>query len=169
MSARTPWFLRRAVAGPQRSARTPALAGSGSAGAGTLLGVTWNADIPWDPEAEPPPLDDEPPYDPYYDEGPVRREPLRQAQGTRAQGTGAQGTGVLPVEPAETTPVETTSPETAVEALQRVFGYETFRGDQAAIIQNVIDGGDTVVLMPTGGGKSLCYQIPSLVRGARVS
>jgi len=116
--------------------------------------VTWNADIPWDPEAEPPPLDDEPPYDPFYDEG-----PLRQAQGTQAPGTQAPF-----VEPVEMTAPEVATPETAVEALQRVFGYETFRGDQAAIIQNVIDGGDTVVLMPTGGGKSLCYQIPSLVR-----
>ncbi|HRN28888.1 MAG TPA: DNA helicase RecQ [Terrimesophilobacter sp.] len=53
---------------------------------------------------------------------------------------------------------------TALETLHRVFGYEEFRGDQAAIIDHVVGGGDAVVLMPTGGGKSLCYQIPSLVR-----
>jgi len=52
----------------------------------------------------------------------------------------------------------------AAEALHTVFGYEAFRGDQAAIIQQVVDGGDALVLMPTGGGKSLCYQIPALVR-----
>ncbi|ARP96286.1 DNA helicase RecQ [Bordetella genomosp. 13] len=52
----------------------------------------------------------------------------------------------------------------ALGVLQRVFGYESFRGDQQAIVQHVIDGGDALVLMPTGGGKSLCYQVPALVR-----
>ena len=58
-------------------------------------------------------------------------------------------------------------PETApapLDVLRRVFGYGEFRGDQAAIVDHVCAGGDAVVLMPTGGGKSLCYQIPSLVR-----
>ncbi len=48
--------------------------------------------------------------------------------------------------------------------LQDVFGYEQFRGPQAAIIGHVVDGGDALVLMPTGGGKSLCYQVPAIVR-----
>jgi ATP-dependent DNA helicase RecQ len=58
-------------------------------------------------------------------------------------------------------------PETApapLDVLRRVFGYGDFRGDQAAIVDHVCAGGDAVVLMPTGGGKSLCYQVPSLVR-----
>jgi len=52
----------------------------------------------------------------------------------------------------------------AAEILARVFGYESFRGDQQAIVDHVVRGGDALVLMPTGGGKSLCYQVPSLVR-----
>ncbi|MBW4031050.1 MAG: DNA helicase RecQ [Acidobacteria bacterium] len=52
----------------------------------------------------------------------------------------------------------------ALEILHRVFGYEDFRGLQSAIVERVIEGGDALVLMPTGGGKSLCYQIPALVR-----
>ncbi|MGB3742022.1 MAG: DNA helicase RecQ [Castellaniella sp.] len=53
---------------------------------------------------------------------------------------------------------------TALDALHDVFGYGAFRGEQQAIIEHIIGGGDALVLMPTGGGKSLCYQIPSLVR-----
>ncbi|MBU2887530.1 DNA helicase RecQ [Gilvimarinus agarilyticus] len=54
--------------------------------------------------------------------------------------------------------------QTALQTLQSTFGYEAFRGPQAEIIETVIAGQDALVLMPTGGGKSLCYQIPALVR-----
>src|SRR6187431_465393 len=53
---------------------------------------------------------------------------------------------------------------TAQSVLEKTFGYSTFRGQQAEIIEQVVAGGDALVLMPTGGGKSLCYQIPALVR-----
>ncbi len=51
-----------------------------------------------------------------------------------------------------------------IEVLRTTFGFEAFRGEQAAIIDHVLAGGDALVLMPTGGGKSLCYQIPALCR-----
>ncbi|HYM04177.1 MAG TPA: RecQ family ATP-dependent DNA helicase, partial [Stellaceae bacterium] len=52
----------------------------------------------------------------------------------------------------------------ALDLLRSVFGYDAFRGEQRAIIDHVSDGGDALVLMPTGGGKSLCFQIPALIR-----
>ncbi|MEU0442267.1 DNA helicase RecQ [Streptomyces sp. NPDC006186] len=68
--------------------------------------------------------------------------------GRRAEDSAATGTAV----------------SEALATLHRVFGYEAFRGEQDAVIEHVVAGGDAVVLMPTGGGKSLCYQIPALVR-----
>ncbi len=58
----------------------------------------------------------------------------------------------------------TASLESARTVLSEVFGYDSFRGEQEAVVEHVVAGGDAVVLMPTGGGKSLCYQIPSIVR-----
>lgn len=52
----------------------------------------------------------------------------------------------------------------AHHCLQEVFGYSVFRGEQEAVINHLINGGDALVLMPTGGGKSLCYQLPALLR-----
>jgi len=60
-----------------------------------------------------------------------------------------------------TMPVMSSNP---TEILQHVFGYDSFRGLQASIIETLITGQDALVLMPTGGGKSLCYQIPALIR-----
>lgn len=71
------------------------------------------------------------------------------------------GTGVTDMTTGVTTDVTESE---ARQTLHRVFGYETFRGEQEAVVDHVVAGGDAVVLMPTGGGKSLCYQIPSLVR-----
>ncbi|MEU6576071.1 DNA helicase RecQ [Streptomyces sp. NPDC046805] len=68
-----------------------------------------------------------------------------------------RGTGVISEMPGSTE-------SEALTTLHKVFGYEAFRGEQEAIVEHVVAGGDAVVLMPTGGGKSLCYQIPSLVR-----
>ncbi|MDE2088213.1 MAG: DEAD/DEAH box helicase, partial [Xanthomonadaceae bacterium] len=55
-------------------------------------------------------------------------------------------------------------PRTPLDILHAVFGYPGFRGQQQAIVEHVAEGGDALVLMPTGGGKSLCYQIPALLR-----
>ena len=54
--------------------------------------------------------------------------------------------------------------EPALERLRHVFGFDQFRGEQAEVVDCLIDGGDALVLMPTGGGKSLCYQLPALLR-----
>jgi ATP-dependent DNA helicase RecQ len=56
------------------------------------------------------------------------------------------------------------APTEPLSILNQVFGYPAFRGEQAAVVEQVVGGGDALVLMPTGGGKSLCYQIPAIAR-----
>lgn len=77
--------------------------------------------------------------------------------------SGTGRTGVTDVTDVTDVTMDVTESD-ARQTLHRVFGYETFRGEQEAVVDHVVAGGDAVVLMPTGGGKSLCYQIPSLVR-----
>lgn len=126
--------------------------------AGYTQNVTSSAGF--DPEFGDPyadaPFDDEPPFDPYADV-PFDDEPptdLDFAGGPPPQ------EGYAPV------PKRTRASQyaTALGALHEVFGYDAFRGDQAAIVEQVIAGGDAIVLMPTGGGKSITYQVPALVR-----
>ncbi|QGQ18377.1 DNA helicase RecQ [Cellulomonas sp. JZ18] len=104
----------------------------------------WDVEPPadaWEPPADPWGPDVSPP------DGPGRAAPRRP----------------LPARAAEPGP-PAPSHGTPLEVLHRVWGYDAFRGEQAAIVDTVVAGGDAVVLMPTGGGKSLCYQVPALVR-----
>lgn len=106
--------------------------------------MSWNPnplgadEVPWDPDELPPPPDDEWAPPPEFPE-PIEAI-LAEVRAAPARFA------------------------TAAEALHTVFGYESFRGEQAEVIAQVAGGGDAVVLMPTGAGKSLCYQIPSLLR-----
>ncbi|ALX66248.1 DNA helicase RecQ [Microbacterium sp. XT11] len=106
----------------------------------------------WEPSEPPEPMDWEP-------QGPGFEPPLDWGSGP--------STPVVASAPASVPAVGRAAPSrfaSALEALTTVFGYDAFRGDQAAIVEQVIAGGDAVVLMPTGGGKSITYQVPALVR-----
>jgi len=88
--------------------------------------------------------------------------------GLSQAGNARAGEGRTPPE-AQTSPDAPTPPDAATlsdarRLLSEVFGYPDFRGAQGRVIEHVLGGGDALVLMPTGGGKSLCYQIPALLR-----
>ncbi|RLK52364.1 DNA helicase RecQ [Microbacterium telephonicum] len=140
----------------------------------------WNddpyADVPWDVDDLTPPDDHDapPPPDPAFDG--YGAAIARATRDRAAGGAGAPTAG----SPRASTPVRT-APAVAASApdlpprrdltgadpravLKEVFGYDDFRGDQADIVAQVVGGGDAVVLMPTGGGKSITYQVPALVR-----
>ena len=124
--------------------------------------MSWNPEphgteeVPWDPDELPPPPDDD--WAPPLDDGWV----------PAGESAGATSTRVVRPAPSSASPrvIRAAPPRfaTAAEALHTVFGFGAFRDEQAEIIDQVAGGGDAVVLMPTGGGKSLCYQIPSLLR-----
>ncbi|MDR6200134.1 ATP-dependent DNA helicase RecQ [Microbacterium sp. SORGH_AS428] len=102
-------------------------------------------DVPPDDWAPP---EDEPPYDPYGESGWVPPDD-----------------GWVPPEDAPAAaPRRDFTGQDPRAVLHEVYGYDAFRGDQADIVDHVVGGGDAIVLMPTGGGKSVTYQVPALVR-----
>ena len=136
---------------------------------------------------------DEPPYDPFYDDAPPDLGPSDPGQDPWAHGVphdagsdelaaavaagagsrrgrssdavrAAAGGGSRRAGSSGAMRAAAGADGTPLEVLRRVWGYDEFRGDQAEIIDTVVGGGDALVLMPTGGGKSLCYQVPALVR-----
>ncbi|MGP6176358.1 DNA helicase RecQ [Microbacterium sp. A196] len=113
------------------------------------------ADLPWDDTPPPEDMDWEPQgdgFEPPLDWGDSPFTPVVDVVPDRSTGSEI-GRRATP-----------SRFPTAGEALHTVFGYDAFRGDQAAIVDQVIAGGDAVVLMPTGAGKSVTYQVPALVR-----
>jgi ATP-dependent DNA helicase RecQ len=106
------------------------------------------ADLAWDPDDfEPPPDEFAPPPD---DEWRSQRGSSTVSEAVAPAFSGAPRRDFTGAE--------------ARAVLHEVYGYDTFRGEQQEIVDHVIAGGDAVVLMPTGGGKSVCYQLPALVR-----
>ncbi|GGI45649.1 ATP-dependent DNA helicase RecQ [Agromyces flavus] len=106
----------------------------------------WADEVPWDPDELVPPDDEWAPPPPAFVDESQSGAPTAAAPRLAAPAA---------------SPARFGSP---LEALRTVYGYDAFRGEQAAIIDHVAGGGDAVVLMPTGGGKSLCYQVPALLR-----
>ncbi|GAB3807311.1 DNA helicase RecQ [Humibacter antri] len=106
----------------------------------------------WDPDELVPPDDDYGPESLPSDERGRARQPRGNGDADRFE------------EELERASVRRMVGADPLDVLQTVWGYDAFRGDQAQVIDRLVDGGDAVVLMPTGGGKSLCYQVPSIVR-----
>ncbi|WEK13336.1 MAG: DNA helicase RecQ [Candidatus Microbacterium phytovorans] len=123
------------------------------------------ADLVWDPDDYAPPPDPDAPPPPEFDGYAGALARATRSGGRPAAATAPSRPAVAP-EPASVLSLERRD-HTGADAravLKEVFGYDDFRGDQAAIVAQVIGGGDAVVLMPTGGGKSVTYQVPALVR-----
>ncbi|MGO2519590.1 MAG: DNA helicase RecQ [Microbacterium sp.] len=119
-------------------------------------------DEPWDDAPPPEEMDWEPQgagYEPPLDWGEGPTTSVLTDATNAATGSASAATGSVAARRAAPSRYATAS-----EALHTVFGYEEFRGDQAAVVEQVIGGGDAVVLMPTGAGKSVTYQVPALVR-----
>ncbi|TGY36230.1 DNA helicase RecQ [Microbacterium laevaniformans] len=114
------------------------------------------ADVPWDVDELTPPDDADAPPPPEYDgyAGAL-------ARATRDAAPAANPAATAPARPAAPRAASASDPKAV---LKEVFGYDEFRGDQGDIVTHVVAGGDAVVLMPTGGGKSITYQVPALVR-----
>ncbi len=122
------------------------------------------ADVPWDVDELAPPDDYDAPPPPEFDG--YAGALARQTAGAPRQGHGDAPHRATPDHGAPM-PVRTGRDHTGADpraVLHEVFGYDDFRGDQAAIVEQVVAGGDAIVLMPTGGGKSITYQVPALVR-----
>ena len=116
--------------------------------------IDYDAPPPPDPEFEPAPE-----HDPFLESG------LHAEHGSVEPHAPAASRDRFPA-PTASAPRRAAAPAggSAQELLERVWGYDEFRGDQREIVEHVIAGGDALVLMPTGGGKSLCYQLPALAR-----
>lgn len=117
------------------------------------------ADVPWDVDELLPPDEYDAPPPPEFDgyAGAL-------ARATASAGPAATASGSPTPAAPRTREGRDHTGEDPRAVLKEVFGYDDFRGDQAEIVAQVIGGGDAVVLMPTGGGKSITYQVPALVR-----
>jgi ATP-dependent DNA helicase RecQ len=129
------------------------------------------AGMDWDPDELPPPDDFDVPPPPMDAAGsPVASRPraTSTAVATSRPRAGAGGWDGAALGGASSAGLDLAtrdfSGRDAREVLHEVYGYDVFRGDQADVVSHVVGGGDAVVLMPTGGGKSVTYQVPALVR-----